>query len=171
MNFDTELFRINDKYLRDMTKKALDEAPYYFWTKPSSSSGKYHLPDEHGEGGLVLHTKRTCAAAEVLITAWTETIDFNVVRSACILHDIGRYGFTRIPPYHSLKNHHVLGYKFIMEMDGYDQSMTDNSEWEHVAMCVRSHMGKWGEYPPVTGEAWIVHLADMVASQYRVEVV
>lgn len=166
MDFEKELFRISDKYVRDLTRKALQEAPEYFWTKPSSSSGKYHLPDEHGEGGLVKHVKRTCAAAEVLLKAWVTPVDFDVVRAGCILHDIGRYGFTEEPPAHSLKTHPYLGWKYLNDIE----ASAEDTKFKEVIHCVESHMGKWGPVSPGTREAFIVHLADMIASQYREEV-
>ena len=153
-----EVLRIHNLEIRKFVDKALLEAPPYFWTKPSSSTGKYHPPDEHGEGGLVLHTKRVCKAAEVLMKAQAPPIQMDVIRASCILHDIARYGLGETPSQHSLQNHAELGADFVKMMGGPSTLFIEE--------CVRRHMGKWGKEVPETKEEWIVHLADMIASQY-----
>lgn len=55
--------------------KALEQAPEYFWTRASSTSGKYHPSDEFCEGGLVLHTCKCLIMAEEMLRG-VENIDW-----------------------------------------------------------------------------------------------
>jgi len=46
---------------------AIEIVPDYFWTNPSSTTGKYHPEDEFGEGGLALHTYKCLALGESML--------------------------------------------------------------------------------------------------------
>ena len=155
-----EVNKIGDNSIRTFVKELLDIIPSHFWDAPSSSTGKYHPPDEHTKGGLVLHTQRVCKAAEVLMRASFPPIEMDVIRASCILHDTARFGLDEKPSIHSLGNHAELAAAFI-EKEG-----AGRLDVSKIQSCVKRHMGKWGKEPPETKEEWIVHLADMVASQY-----
>ena len=154
---------IKDSEIRRLVEVALQKAPAHFWTKPSSSTGKYHPSDEQCSGGLVLHTRRVCQAAEILMKAYPPPFHTDVIRAACILHDIARYGLNEVPSVHSLREHPELGAQFIGTLN------TDCSPIlaRYIQDGVRRHMGKWGRDKPQTIEDWLVHLADMIASQYN----
>lgn len=170
-----ELALIVDKKIKAFAEHVLTQAPAYFWTAPSSSTGKYHPPQSNGEGGLVRHTKAVVYIAEKLCDVYRVTgMRRDCVVAACILHDVLKYG--REKQTHTTKNHdyqgalfvHGLGVKFNVE----------NEALSYITCCIAWHMGRWTD---MTGrkvtkafpdgylvEELIVHLADVMAAQKNV---
>lgn len=67
--------------------------PDYFWTIPSSSSGKFHSSFDSGEGGLVRHTKMCVLVAEELLRLEEfSKIDSDCMYAAMLLHDTFKRG-------------------------------------------------------------------------------
>ena len=63
-----EINRIQNTQLREALMAYFKNiVPDYFWTVPSSSSGKFHSSFDSGEGGLVRHTKMCVLVAEELL--------------------------------------------------------------------------------------------------------
>jgi hypothetical protein len=150
---------IPDKETRRITQALVNTAPLYFWTRPSSSTGKYHPVDENTEGGLALHTLRVFGAAKVMLESrvkdspgWKALV--SPVLSASLLHDIRRYGPKGKPSQWSVKEHPDLAAS-LAEQSGLDQT---------VVRCIKCHMGPWGTSPPVAEAEWMVHLADNIAT-------
>ena len=153
--------RIEDTTIRQFTAKALRQAPKYFWSASSSSSGKHHPPDEHGIGGLVLHTVRVFNLSEIFLDSFDNgSIRHDVVKSAALLHDLYRYGVSDIAEDTTNKKHPELAAK---ALNGCDFQFIYKSE---IIRCVERHMGKWGEVLPNTVEEWVVHFSDAVAAKY-----
>jgi len=160
-NVRAELFlmisKITDPLLNTVTMVALQEAPAHFWTQPSSA-GNHHPPDEHGEGGLALHSLRVARICWVLCQSVQPRLNPNVLMSAGITHDIGRYGVDVIPSWYMLSNHPEIGARFLREIGG--------NVMEEVARAVESHSGRWGKILPRNELEWLVHYADCVAANY-----
>jgi len=102
-----EISLIEDDGLRSFVKSILVRSDS-FWFIPSSFSGKYHPPDEHNEGGNVLHTKRTVRAAKILAESHSLSAEEkDIVVAACLLHDItkgkiekdGSFTYDKMHPY------------------------------------------------------------------------
>lgn len=153
-----------------------------FWKIPSSFSGKYHPPDEHNEGGNVLHTKRTVRTAKIICESHSlpqEEVD--VVIAACLLHDItkgklcedGSFSYDPMHPY-------TVGkfVKFCQEDDKkYASDMNSSTlflseeDVQTILRLVRCHLGPWSPVPetlPITYLDQIVHIADNVASKLHI---
>jgi len=153
--------RIDDATIRKFTASALKEAPKYFWTASSSSSGKHHPIDEHGDGGLVLHTVRVFNVAEALIHSMTgHGISPDVIRSGALLHDIYRYGICNVAEATTNKTHPELAATALTTME------VDFSEKKKIIFCVARHMGKWGQVLPNSMDELIVHFSDTIAAKY-----
>lgn len=153
--------RIPDPLVRAFTLYALSQAPGHFWTKPSSA-GKYHPPDEHGSGGLALHTIRVVRVGVILCEMRPE-LDSNVVLPACVIHDICRFGDRELGAVFSLPEHPHLAAKMVQRL-GSGGSL--NGYVEKIAGAVESHTGRWGKPLPQTDEEWAVHYADNIAACY-----
>lgn len=166
-DLDEELCRIQDDEIRSLTKECLEKAPPHFWYRPASSSGKYHAPEENESGGLIVHTKRVCKVAEILIEAWPNPIKPDVIRSACALHDIRKYGDGFSPTQHTLSNHPQLGAELVREVAG---NKYDGDKVYNIMSAIASHMGKWGGKAIFSHEDLIVHLADVIATKVWMEV-
>lgn len=158
--FKDELGNIKNLEVRDFIANCLLKAPEHFWYKPSSSTGKYHLEDEFIEGGNVKHTKRVCSVAEILMPAWAPPINIDAVRGACILHDICKYGSNVSESKYTVDNHPQLAAKLIMKI------LCPAPYKGIIINAIERHMGKWGAKKPRCSEDWIVHLADMIATNY-----
>lgn len=175
-DLDDELCRIQDDKIRFLTTECLRNAPPHFWYRPSSSTGKYHAPEENESGGLVVHTQRVCGIAEILIEAWPNPIKADVIRSACILHDICKYGTGYSATQHTLNNHPQIGADFIQEIAkrtfwGYEHiTITRAAEIDGISEAVETHMGKWGKKPLFSHESLIVHLADVLGTKIHMGV-
>ena len=160
-DFENELSRIQDEEIRNLTRECLDSAPPHFWYRPASSTGKYHAPEENETGGLVLHSKRVCEVGEILIAAWWKPLNADVIRSACILHDVRKYGEGYSASRYTLNNHPQLAAQLVRVTanDKYDIQIIDA-----IANAISSHMGKWGAGHDDSDESLIVHLADLLAT-------
>jgi 23S rRNA maturation-related 3'-5' exoribonuclease YhaM len=161
MDFSEELDKIQDEEIRQLTKECLDNAPPHFWYRPASSTGKYHAPEENEEGGLIIHTKRVCHVGELLIAGWVDNVNADVIRSACILHDVCKYGEGYSASRYTLNNHPALGARFIRAITN---GKYDIQKVDAIANAVASHMGKWGSSFINEPENLIVHLADLLAT-------
>ena len=71
MSLKGKLYHKVIKYIKDsdiqvFVEKVLDRVDSKFWKAPSSSSGKFHPPEDNNEGGLVRHVlKATYTAYEL----------------------------------------------------------------------------------------------------------
>ena len=159
-NVRGELFllmsRITDPLLRTFTVVALQGAPAHFWYKPSSA-GNHHPQDEHGEGGLALHSLRVARVCWTLCQSRPE-LNSDIILSAGILHDIGRYSLDAEPAQYTLPDHPDIGAKFLRELGG--------ELAEEVACAVETHSGRWGRIQPRNETEWLVHYADCIAANY-----
>lgn len=176
------LSRIEDKTTRLFVAKALRKGPKYFWTAPSSSSGKHHPVDEHGDGGLALHTVRVFNVAEAMIasidgeisvsfihsnkpgtSSYSEVnghVNPDVIRAGALLHDLYRYGTANVAELTTNKAHPEIAGSVLAIMDEEFDSKT------LIVRCVERHMGRWGQVLPNSIDEWIVHFADTVATKY-----
>lgn len=171
--FKTELSWIKDQVLRFVTKKALESAPAWFWTAPSSSTGKHHPVDSNGVGGLVRHTIK----GMWLVYKYAECfgVDSDVLLSAFALHDWRKFGpddemeTGKDRPHY--KHHAVFGAdelhrrfpEFSKEADQLHPDKLRN-QWDAVCSLIRSHDGKWGECHPYTLEQKLIHIADVTSA-------
>lgn len=170
-----ELDLIVDQKIRDFTKHVLEKAPEYFWTVPSSSSGKYHPDQSNGNGGLVRHTKAVVYFAVKICDVYSAIgIEKDCIISACILHDILKYG--EVKKSYTTKNHDYEGAMFVKRI-GEDFGLDQDSLFV-IIDSIAWHMGRWtdmtgriqkrsfpGEY---TKPMLITHLADVISAQKNV---
>lgn len=89
-----EINRIQNTQLREALMAYFKNiVPDYFWTVPSSSSGKFHSSFDSGEGGLVRHTKMCVLVAEELLRLEEfSQIDPDCMYAAMLLHDSFKQG-------------------------------------------------------------------------------
>lgn len=161
-----ELDNITDEDIRKFTLECLEKAPPHFWYRPASSTGKYHAKEENEQGGLVLHTKRVCKVGELLIEAWQPPPDADIIRSACILHDICKYGNSYSAYRYTISSHPLLAYQFILKLsEGHYDNLLLVDKCEKIGKAVSAHMGKWGSSFEPEPENLVVHLSDYLATK------
>jgi 23S rRNA maturation-related 3'-5' exoribonuclease YhaM len=157
-----EIKRIQPKKLQHETQRIfLEDCPSYFWSKPASSTGKYHPKDQAGEHGLWLHTQRAFTAYERLADSYENAGRINKHERECgkaaiLLHDIFKYGRPPEDSAHTVSDHDRIAYRYLKT----------NSELPNdVLGCIDSHNGPWGEgKEPETELEQLHHTADMIAS-------
>jgi HD superfamily phosphohydrolase YqeK len=177
-----EIGQIDDEGIKSFVRSLLLKAST-FWEIPSSFSGRYHPPDEHGPGGNVLHTKRVVRVAEVISDSYALSIEErDLIIAACLLHDITKgipseeVGMFQYDPMHPYTVN-----KFVSDCIRYDKEYANDSHSstlfiseenvQSILRLVRCHLGPWSPVPetyPITYMDYIVHLADNIASKVHV---
>lgn len=178
----SEIDLIKSEEIRSFVRSVLLKASL-FWDIPSSFSGKYHPPDEHGPSGNVLHTKRVVRIATLLADSYS-LIDSerDIVVAAAIIHDITKAVVpeggdeARYDPMHA----YTVG-KFVTECIQYDKTYANDNhsstifisedELQSILRLVRCHLGPWSPVPetiPITYMDYILHIADNIASKIHV---
>jgi len=59
-----EIDKISSGSIKDFVVEALEHADPKLWVAPCSSTGKYHPPEDQGNGGLVRHLIKGTAVVE-----------------------------------------------------------------------------------------------------------
>lgn len=174
-----EINKIQTEDIRNFAVSVLDILPEYFFSVPSSSSGKYHPEDEIAEGGLVLHTLKVKKVLdELFITEVEEFTDRekDLLRVAALFHDGWKSGDQdeyeenqHTSFYHPILGSIKIQLKSVLEGFDYDDA-------NYIADAISTHMGKWntskrdtGELPtPKTKAEKFLHLADYIASRKNI---
>jgi hypothetical protein len=172
--FKAELERIYDKKIREFTRLCLIYAPdYIFDNCPSSTSGKYHPLDELGADGTLIHIKKVFTMAYEIVKALNCENNRDIVLSACIVHDLRKYGIPGTPGFtgHSLKDHATLGVNLIDEVQEATQLLTEEQH-KILRNCVGLHYGPWTDdvnwkkdMTSYTAEELTVFISDFVVSK------
>lgn len=177
-----EIGQIDDEGIKSFVRSLLLKANT-FWEIPSSFSGRYHPPDEHGPGGNVLHTKRVVRVAEVISDSYALSVEEkDLIIAACLLHDVTKGipseedGMFQYDPMHPYTVN-----KFVSDCIRHDKEYANDSHSstlfiseenvQSILRLVRCHLGPWSPVPetyPITYMDYIVHLADNIASKVHV---
>lgn len=177
--FQRELEYIENGDIRNFATEMLRLAPGYFYSAPSSSSGKYHPPYENSKGGLVLHTK---AVVFFVVTLCENKIyDFNarqrdLLITAALLHDSRKNGNNPHCEFTAFE-HPRIEANFIMEHK--DCGIIPPEEIKYIAQAVISHMGQWNtngkksKFEPLplpeTDAQKFLHLCDFLSSKKDID--
>jgi len=155
------LKELNDSLQEETIEVFRAGCPSSFWKREASSSGKYHPADTTGKKGLWLHTLRVESVFNRIAQSRQEgghlsTEETGQGITACLLHDILKYGKPGNRRRHTVKNHDRLAFNYLKET--FDLP-------EPVLNAVDTHNGPWGSgATPSTPLQEAVHLADMMAS-------
>jgi len=168
---EKEVGLIKDPEIRDFVRKCIGKAPSYFWTIPSSSTGKYHPEDERGEGGSVLHTRRMVKVSDDLCRNFNiNNTERDCVLAAAIMHDFCKNGYPNDLE-HTVTGHGSLWINIVAEFMKSDQII--NSRFiPTIGRLIGCHMGKW-DVPFIMAEdksLMIIQVADYIASREYVKV-
>lgn len=169
---------VNDQ-IKIFVIKALQATPDYFFTIPSSSTGKYHPNFALGEGGLVRHT-RACARIAIelfrleMFNHFTQN-EKDIILASLILHDTYKKGNPEKE--HTIVDHPIFAKNVLLgnkEINNLLSKETMNLIVENIAR----HMGQWNtDYKtgnvvlekPTTKMQNFVHMVDYLASRKCLE--
>ncbi|MGD9581049.1 MAG: HD domain-containing protein [Vampirovibrionia bacterium] len=150
-----------NKYSQDSTK---------FFMAPAAKSHHHNYP-----GGLLQHTFELCQLSSALEKSKLyPDINWQIVYSACILHDLGKINDYKIENDSIETNDSIklTGHLVTTPIEIYETARKLGYEksnlFENLLHAVIAHHGKkeWGSpQEPQTKEAWIVHLVDMLSSR------
>jgi len=132
----SKIFEIKDLEIKGFVKEALDNAPLGFWTTPCSGTGKYHPPENQGEGGLIRHLIKCVEVAKDLCRYYEiSDRDRDIVLAGTILHDIKKNG----EPWGKSTDmeHGKIGSDFL---EGFKLKEPEKTK---IKNCVRYHLGRF----------------------------
>lgn len=157
-----EVDAIYNEEIRDcVIETFLKGCPDEFWELPTSSSGKYHSPDERGKHGNWLHTKRVFAKYVDMSESYWEAGEISTKqreagKGAALLHDMMKYGWPSENNEHTVNNHDIIGANVARDIGGCPNE---------IYLLIHGHMGPWGEgMIPENDRQWLFHFADKAAA-------
>lgn len=170
--FKPVLDKIKNEAIRNFTRYCLENAPIYFWSKPSSSSGKYHGGQNNGDGGLVRHSLTTAMfGLEFARMEKLSPDETDAVIAAAILHDLCKYGMPGGP--HTTPDHCYTSAKYVNGLAG--KFGAEVPLLKEILGGIAWHNGQWTKrtngqtvkgYPEEYSKIEkIVHTADYAASR------
>lgn len=162
--FNKVLELLSEPDIRNFTEALLNDADEYFFTEPSSSTGKYHPEYALGEGGLARHSIAVALILSDILN--DDCYEFSLRQkqlliASAIVHDIKKYGEGKK---HTVKNHPELAAQYIIQ-EQTNNRLISSSDAEFMASSVLTHMGKWGAEKPSTDAQKLVHIADCLAAK------
>jgi len=174
--FEKTLALIKNEEKREWVKKVLGIFPEHFWTRPTSTTGKYHPVCSNVRSGLLIHTKRVVWFAIRFMQAFKyreEGLGANNIEmsdniiASCILHD-GFKGGKGQSDYKTYEDHPIL-------VEQHYKETFPNEEvtfWQQeIFNLIKYHMAFWGPdiaKKPIekyTIPELIVYMADYFASR------
>lgn len=170
--------RVQD--LKNIAKIAFSNLPDYFFTKPASSTGKYHPAFSNKDGGLVLHTLYALEVWKYLYKGFRDklilpdTYDCGII--AVMFHDALKYGDPEENNKYSTKTHPEDAAEWMRQIIiryVYDQEWSMQNKRQFLHQCeycivkpIEHHQGPWSNHgAPETLMQQLVFIADYVASQ------
>lgn len=132
-----EVNKIRDSSIKRFTIEAFDAASEKFWRVAASSSGKFHPPEDNGDGGLVRHLVKASYIAEQFgRKAMFSEYEIDIARASTILHDICKDG----NPWgeNTDYRHGIIGAEYLSHF-----KLEDNNAKELIMNGVRYHMSPW----------------------------
>jgi len=178
--FIRELDYIEHPDIRNFVTEMLRLAPGYFYTIPSSSSGKYHPAYENSKGGLILHTKTVVYFMMELFR--NNMFSFSgrekdLLIAAALLHDFKKNGEKAHSEFTSFE-HPRIAANYIMQFK--NCGIIPKEDIYFIACCVASHMGQWNtngknsKFKPLplpqTDAQKFLHLCDYLSSRKDIDI-
>ena len=178
--FDTEFLLMKNNDIKNFLFELLRMAPGYFYSAPSSSTGKHHPAYEFTKGGIILHTK----AVVYFLMQMLELEEYDefderqrdLLIAAAILHDVKKHGLNPHSEYTNFE-HPRLAAEFILTYK--DCGVIPEKEIVFIADVVKTHMGQWNtngknsKYQslekPKTKAQKLIHLCDYLASREDID--
>ncbi len=176
--FNKEISYIKDERIKESAKVLINHIPNYFFSKPASTTGKYHPSFSLGESGLLRHTKTAVRIAKTILDNETfgcfyTNNEKDLIILAIILHDSVKCGdneeYTRF-------DHPLLSSQLVEKYK--EETKLTKEEIELLKNMIEKHMGPWiNDYngnkileKPKTKCERFVHLCDYLSSQKFLDV-
>lgn len=133
----SELEKIESNDIRRFTLSALLETDPRFWVAAASSTGKYHPPEDNGEGGLVRHVVKGVAVIEQFARRARFTqYETDMAISAFLLHDTCKNGV--VWGENTDFTHGLIAAIWLEQFE-----LADKTAKMEIINAVRFHMAPW----------------------------
>ena len=175
--FKEEIELIQSADLKVFLRIAVENMFDYVFTKPASSSGKYHPMSDLGEGGLIRHIKGVFYLGYDMLNLEQNAHLFtqrekDMILIAIILHDSWKCGNGTENRVHTVVEHPMLAAAWVEEDEIFDNVISFEDRI-FIGACIASHSGQWntnrkGEEilpKPINDCQKFVHLCDYIASR------
>ena len=145
---------IKDEELKTFIQGFFWYIPKEFFVAPSSSTGKYHPPEDNGKGGLVRHTLKAVQVGINLCNLYeVNQKNKDIVISAILLHDTFKNIKNRVWGKYTNYEHGKVGAGVIREIaileykSNYEGRISYKTYKKilKIAHLVEIHMGRWAE--------------------------
>lgn len=147
--FKNELDLIDKEAIRDFVLECFDKfCPDYFWTAPSSTTGKWHPKYAQGKGGIIRHTKAAVWWGIELMKPFSISDEYkSVVVASLILHDLRKNGDSleeKAKKGYAITKTHGVDLVGKMASDSGYTNVGSAPAWkEYIFRAISSHMGIW----------------------------
>jgi hypothetical protein len=176
--FKEELALIKNETIKQFALNAIVIMPDYFFTMPSSTTGKYHAKYALGEGGLLRHTKALVRIeCELFRMDWWnfEDNEKDLLVVSAILHDSWKKGDGTTK--WTTDTHPTFAVNAIKK-DEIASKILSNEQMDFVFGCMASHSGQWNKDrqgneilpKPITKYQKFLHMVDYFCSRKCVEI-
>ncbi|MPM14179.1 hypothetical protein SDC9_60539 [bioreactor metagenome] len=168
---------IKNDDIRKFAEKLISCAPEYFWTVPSSSTGKYHAEYALGPGGLVRHSIACVMIAHELLGLdmygkFTQE-EKDMMLTALMAHDFFKHGLEERAGKFTVAEHPTVCANYIKSNEELC-AMLPEEQIDFICGCIASHMGQYNtDYKtkkeilpkPKTAAQKFTHQCDIIASR------
>lgn len=132
-----EVEKIQSEEIKQFTLDVLLATDPHFWVAPASSTGKYHPPEDNGEGGLVRHVVKGVAVVEQFARRARFTqYETDMAIAAFLLHDTCKNGV--VWGEQTDYTHGLIAAKWL---EGFE--LGDETAKREIMNAVRFHMAPW----------------------------
>lgn len=132
-----EILKIRSTDIAWFASRALFEVDRRFWTAPASSSGRFHPPEDNGEGGLVRHVIKGVAVIEQFARrAMFSERESDMAIGAFLLHDTCKDGVLWTGK--TDLTHGLIAAKWLEKFE-----LADRTAKAEILRAVRFHMFPW----------------------------
>lgn len=132
----SKIAEIKDEGIRRFVTCAFNNSDEDFWYSPSSSSGRYHPPENNIEGGLIIHLLKAFEVGKILCDYYkVNEKDTDIILAGILLHDIKKFGnpWGKFTDYAHGK----------IASDWLDKFELKEPEKTEIKDCVRYHMNQY----------------------------
>ena len=141
--------KMHDKDFHDWFVAFITAKDDVYWKTPSSSTGKYHPPDEVKEWGQLLHCKRLCHLVDSVCRMNEENFEdtqfaYDILVAGSIIHDLYKAGLEGTEERTNKLHPQMIHYELTAIAKGYvvDNAIISNYLYVLAKVCLY-HEGIW----------------------------
>ena len=176
MNYEERIIKLLEGAMSERGFKlwnAMNNDLVNIWSRPSSSTGKYHKKEDGGVPNIAEHTFEMLNAAEKLLKMFSiekNTPEADTILFAIALHDALKYGEKGDRP-HTARDHDQMIGNLIKSSEGVFKKLLSDNQFNVLEESTRFHSGQWStdapkdfDFDKMKKETLLVHMLDMLST-------